>query len=76
MCLHNYNLLQAAVEASNSLPAVKWGDLMQPKLFRPLIAGIGLMVLQQFSGINALMLYSSEIFEASGKLSFILASNH
>lgn len=37
MCLHYYNLLQAAVEASNSLPAVKWGDLMQPKLFRPLI---------------------------------------
>jgi hypothetical protein len=37
MCLHYFNLLQAAVEASNSLPAVKWGDLMQPKLFRPLI---------------------------------------
>jgi hypothetical protein len=37
MCLHYYNLLQAAVEASNSLPAVKWRDLMQPKLFRPLI---------------------------------------
>jgi hypothetical protein len=37
MCLHYYNLLQAAVEASTSLPAVKLGDLMQPKLFRPLI---------------------------------------
>ncbi|CAM6028039.1 unnamed protein product, partial [Sphagnum balticum] len=63
---HEISDIQAAVEASNSLPAVKWRDLMQPKLFRPLIAGIGLMVLQQFSGINALMLYSSAIFEASG----------
>ncbi|CAK9220067.1 unnamed protein product [Sphagnum troendelagicum] len=69
---HEISDIQAAVEASNSLPAVKWGDLMQPKLFRPLIAGIGLMVLQQFSGINALMLYSSAIFGASGKVSFIL----
>jgi MFS family permease len=34
---HEISDIQAAVEASNSLPAVKWGDLMQPKLFRPLI---------------------------------------
>jgi len=31
-------------------------------------AGIGLMILQQFSGINAVMLYSSSIFSTAGKL--------
>jgi SP family facilitated glucose transporter-like MFS transporter 8 len=58
--------IQAAMEASNALPSVKLSDLKQRKLFRPLIAGIGLMVLQQFSGINAVMLYANSIFSTAG----------
>jgi hypothetical protein len=30
--------------------------------------GIGLMILQQFSGINAIMLYANKIFSTAGKL--------
>lgn len=58
--------IQAAMEASNAMPSVKLSDLKQRKLFRPLLAGVGLMVLQQFSGINAVMLYSSFIFSTAG----------
>lgn len=58
--------IQAAMEASNAMPSVKLSDLKQRKLFRPLVAGIGLMVLQQFSGINAVMLYSNSIFSTAG----------
>ncbi|XP_073391852.1 sugar transporter ERD6-like 4 isoform X2 [Physcomitrium patens] len=58
--------IQAATEASNALPSVKWSDLKQRKLIQTLIVGVGLMVLQQFSGINAVMLYSSFIFTTAG----------
>ncbi|KAG0599868.1 hypothetical protein M758_12G184100 [Ceratodon purpureus] len=58
--------IQAAMEASNALPSVKLSDLKQRKLYRPLIAGIGLMVLQQFSGINAVMFFSKSIFATAG----------
>lgn len=58
--------IQAAMEALNALPSVKLSDLKERKLSRPLVAGIGLMVLQQFSGINAFMLYSSGIFATAG----------
>lgn len=58
--------IQAATAASNALPRVKLSDLKQRRLFRPLVVGIGLMILQQFSGINAIMLYANKIFSTAG----------
>ncbi|KAF4364876.1 hypothetical protein G4B88_025595 [Cannabis sativa] len=41
-------------------------DLFQPKYTYPLIVGIGLAVLQQFGGSNALAFYSGSIFTKAG----------
>ncbi|KAJ7568985.1 hypothetical protein O6H91_01G056100 [Diphasiastrum complanatum] len=67
--------IKDAVEESIKLQfSVNISDLCNRSLFRPLLAGIGLQVLQQFSGINALMFYASAIFKSAGFQSANLAS--
>ncbi|CAM6093745.1 unnamed protein product [Calypogeia fissa] len=58
--------IQTAVEESKLQPAPKLSDLGERRLFRPLLIGVGLQVLQQFSGINAIMFYSSAILQSAG----------
>ncbi|CAN4111202.1 unnamed protein product [Withania somnifera] len=41
-------------------------DLFQKKYAHSLIVGVGLMVLQQFGGVNAIAYYASSIFESAG----------
>ncbi|KAL5701560.1 hypothetical protein ACHQM5_026884 [Ranunculus cassubicifolius] len=41
-------------------------DLFQKKYTRSLIVGVGLMVLQQFGGVNAVAFYASFIFVSAG----------
>ncbi|XP_020868552.1 sugar transporter ERD6-like 5 isoform X8 [Arabidopsis lyrata subsp. lyrata] len=41
-------------------------DLFQPKYAKSLFVGVGLMVLQQFGGVNGIAFYSSSIFESAG----------
>ncbi|KAL4579859.1 hypothetical protein LXL04_016027 [Taraxacum kok-saghyz] len=41
-------------------------DLFQPEYSRSLIIGVGLMVLQQFGGVNAIAFYASSIFISAG----------
>ncbi|XP_071936879.1 sugar transporter ERD6-like 5 isoform X3 [Coffea arabica] len=41
-------------------------DLFQRKYAHGLIVGVGLMVLQQFGGVNAIAYYASAIFESAG----------
>ncbi|KAJ7568995.1 hypothetical protein O6H91_01G056200 [Diphasiastrum complanatum] len=66
---------QDAVEQSSKLQfSSNLFDLCKRSLFRPLLAGIGLQVLQQFSGINALMFYANAIFKTAGFSSAGLAS--
>ncbi|KAL6493860.1 hypothetical protein OROGR_031769 [Orobanche gracilis] len=43
-------------------------DLFQRKYAHSLIVGLGLMVLQQFGGVNAIAYYASAIFSSAGKL--------
>ncbi|KAK6140546.1 hypothetical protein DH2020_025723 [Rehmannia glutinosa] len=43
-------------------------DLFQRKYAHSLIVGVGLMVLQQFGGVNAIAYYASAIFSSAGKL--------
>ncbi|XP_024534160.1 sugar transporter ERD6-like 4 [Selaginella moellendorffii] len=58
--------IQNAAEVSRLQPSVLVTELFQWRLFRPLLAGIGVMALQQFSGINGIMLYAGEIFSTVG----------
>ena len=41
-------------------------DFFMPSLYKPLIIGSMLMVFQQFGGVNAVLLYDSEIFKSAG----------
>ncbi|KAL4579854.1 hypothetical protein LXL04_016022 [Taraxacum kok-saghyz] len=41
-------------------------DLFQPEYSRSLIIGVGLMVLQQFGGVNAIAFYANSIFISAG----------
>ncbi|GMN38178.1 hypothetical protein TIFTF001_007412 [Ficus carica] len=48
------------------LPKAKLLDLFQRRYLRSVIIGIGLMVCQQFGGINGICFYTSSIFESAG----------
>eukprot|EP00850_Spirogloea_muscicola_P019917 SM000202S05888 [mRNA] locus=s202:135805:139689:+ [translate_table: standard] len=54
--------IQDTVEASKAQPRARLTDLFSPSLRKPLVAGIGLMVFQQFSGINSIIFYAGSIF--------------
>lgn len=43
-----------------------WAALLEPGVKRALIVGIGLQILQQFSGINGVMYYTPQILEQAG----------
>ena len=43
-----------------------WGEVMAPSLRRALWVGVGLAVLQQVTGINAIIYYANEIFAEAG----------
>lgn len=45
---------------------VSWRDMFLPKLRRILVIGIGLAVLQQWSGINILFNYAQEVYHGAG----------
>ncbi|CAH9145291.1 unnamed protein product [Cuscuta epithymum] len=50
-----------------------WAALLEPGVKRALIVGIGLQILQQFSGINGVMYYTPQILEQAG-VSVILSN--
>ncbi|XP_019187386.1 PREDICTED: monosaccharide-sensing protein 2-like [Ipomoea nil] len=43
-----------------------WTALLEPGVKRALIVGIGIQILQQFSGINGVMYYTPQILEQAG----------
>ena len=43
-----------------------WGEVFAQRWRKPLQVGLGLAVLQQFTGINAIIYYSDRIFSAAG----------
>ncbi|KAK9161418.1 hypothetical protein Syun_007759 [Stephania yunnanensis] len=58
--------IQDYIESLNNSPKVQVLDLFQTKYIRSLIIGVGLMVFQQFGGINGISFYASQTFESAG----------
>ncbi|KAL1366741.1 monosaccharide-sensing protein 2-like [Arachis ipaensis] len=50
-----------------------WSDLCEPGVKQALIVGVGLQILQQFSGINGVLYYTPQILEQAG-VGYLLAS--
>lgn len=46
--------------------AASWGEVLSLKWRRPLMIGLGLAVLQQVTGINAVIYYADQIFAEAG----------
>lgn len=58
--------IKIAVETNYRQRGVKASDLLQQRYALPLTIGIGLLLLQQLSGINGIMFYSTYIFKSAG----------
>ncbi|KAE8665889.1 Sugar transporter ERD6-like 4 [Hibiscus syriacus] len=58
------NDIKRSVESSRKKTTIQFADLRRRRLIS--FDGIGLLVLQQLSGINAVLFYSSNIFERAG----------
>lgn len=44
----------------------QWADLFEPGVKHALIVGVGIQILQQFSGINGVLYYTPQILEQAG----------
>lgn len=58
--------IEEYIETIERLPKAKLLDLFQRRYIRSVIIGVGLMVAQQFGGINGICFYVSDIFESAG----------
>ncbi|OVA11413.1 Sugar/inositol transporter [Macleaya cordata] len=64
---HEAAEIQDYIEEIRHLPKARMLDLFQSKYIRSVIIGVGLMVAQQFGGINGIGFYASETFVLAGK---------
>ncbi|GJZ65886.1 sugar transporter ERD6-like protein 5 [Tanacetum coccineum] len=53
-------------ETLHQLPETRIFDIFQPEYAKSLSIGVGLMVLQQFGGVNAIAYYANSIFISAG----------
>ncbi|CAL9159412.1 unnamed protein product [Musa hybrid cultivar] len=60
------NEIKRSVASSTRRTAIRFSQLKQKRYKLPLMIGIGLLVLQQLSGINGILFYASNIFKAAG----------
>eukprot|EP01018_Ginkgo_biloba_P008197 Gb_25441 [translate_table: standard] len=58
--------IKSVVETSNQQSRIKLSELCERRYALPLIIGIGLLLLQQSSGVNGILFYSSSILESAG----------
>ncbi|KAL3031887.1 hypothetical protein AAZX31_02G053000 [Glycine max] len=58
--------IQGSLTLNNKTDTIKFGDLTRRRYWFPLMVGIGLLVLQQLTGINGVFFYSSKIFASAG----------
>ncbi|XP_071692081.1 sugar transporter ERD6-like 6 [Rutidosis leptorrhynchoides] len=60
------NEIKRSMASSNRRTAICFSDLKLRRYWFPLMIGIGLLVLQQLTGTNGVLLYSSTIFQSAG----------
>ncbi|XP_052194972.1 sugar transporter ERD6-like 6 [Diospyros lotus] len=68
------NEIKRSVASSGKRATIRFSDLKWKRYWYPLLIGIGLLVLQQLSGINAVLFYSTNIFESAGVSSSNIAT--
>ncbi|KAI3824884.1 hypothetical protein L1987_06357 [Smallanthus sonchifolius] len=56
----------AIVHPAKAPKGPSWSDLFEPGVKHALFVGIGLQILQQFSGINGVLYYTPQILEEAG----------
>ena len=65
----NYDVNDECRDIEESLDVdtqFSWSEFKKPELYQPLIVSVGLMVFQQFMGINVVMFYTVSIFRSAG----------
>ncbi|KAI8549662.1 hypothetical protein RHMOL_Rhmol06G0042500 [Rhododendron molle] len=60
------NEVKRSVASTGRRATVRFGDLKHRRYWFPLMVGIGLLILQQLSGVNGVLFYSSTIFNSAG----------
>ncbi|CAM8882420.1 unnamed protein product [Rhodiola kirilowii] len=66
--------IKRAAASSHKKANIQFSELRLKRYWFPLMIGIGLLVLQQLSGVNGVLFYSSTIFEAAGITSSNIAT--
>ncbi|KAF3334831.1 sugar transporter ERD6-like 4 [Carex littledalei] len=69
------NEIKRAVQSGSKRTTIRFAELKLKRYRVPLSLGIGLLVLQQLSGINAVLFYASSIFKAAGLTNSDLATS-
>ncbi|GMY27607.1 sugar transporter ERD6-like 16 [Fagus crenata] len=59
--------IQDYIEILKTLPKATMLDLFQRKHIHSMIIGVGIMIVQQFNGINGISFYASETFALAGE---------
>ncbi|PSR88050.1 Sugar transporter ERD6-like [Actinidia chinensis var. chinensis] len=60
------NEIKRSVASSSKTATIRFTDLRRKRYWYPLMIGIGLLVLQQLSGINGVLFYATNIFKSAG----------
>ncbi|CAN0919363.1 Sugar transporter ERD6-like 6 [Linum grandiflorum] len=68
------NEIKRSVASSSRRNTIRFTDLRRRGYWFPLMVGIGLLLLQQLSGINGILFYSTNIFKNAGVSSSNLAT--
>lgn len=68
------NEIKRSVASTTRRSTIRFAELKQRKYWFPLMVGIGLLALQQLSGINGVLFYSTTIFESAGVSSSNIAT--
>ncbi|KAI4375448.1 hypothetical protein MLD38_013314 [Melastoma candidum] len=66
--LMDQNLVGPAMvhPSETALKGPSWRDLFEPGVKHALVVGVGIQILQQFSGINGVLYYTPQILEQAG----------
>ncbi|GMH23385.1 hypothetical protein Nepgr_025228 [Nepenthes gracilis] len=68
------NEIKRSVASTSRRTTIRFADLKQRRFWLPLMIGNGLLILQQLSGINGVLFYSSTIFKDAGVTSSNVAT--